>query len=316
MSGRRNRGNFGLILLGSQLLNVGVNRIPPVTLALIAAQTAIFMDVFPKYFPSATAVCMSSYIVWYHKKWERLFLSAVFHADDMHLYFNMSSLIWKGIFLEKKFKSVYFAYLVSVFTALTSIVYIGLNILLENVLEDHSYGMQCAVGFSGVLFALKVLVTHYTPPGRHLALGFIPVPSRWIYWVELILIQLVTPNASFTGHLAGILVGLFFIKGPLKPLMDSIISPEMGNNYRYHGTGYSSGNSQSSNYIYTDRGGYSRTTPSAPPPEYGFRQEYTGGLSEDEQYRRAQRESLQQQTNQRLYPDLDELRKHRMRHYN
>jgi len=29
----------------------------------------------------------------------------------------------------------------------------------------------------------------------------------------------------FVGHLAGILVGLLYIKGPLKPLMDSIIPP-------------------------------------------------------------------------------------------
>ncbi|ESO96657.1 hypothetical protein LOTGIDRAFT_207912 [Lottia gigantea] len=312
MSGRRRGTNLGLILLGSQIMNVGVKKIPPVTLALIAGQVAIFLDFLPQYFYSANAVCMSSYIVWYHKKWERLFLSALYHADDMHLYFNMSSLIWKGTFLEKKFKSIYFAYLVAVFTALTSVTYVGLNLLLENTLEDHSYGMQCAVGFSGVLFALKVLVTHYTPPGLHYALGFIPVPSRYIYWVELILIQLVTPNASFTGHLAGIVVGLFYIKGPLKPIMDSILSPER--------TGQRSGYSSQSGYS-GYRGGNYRAEPSAPPPpSYGFHEEYTGGLSEEEQLRRARENSYrEQQANtggQRLYPDLDDLRRQRMRHYN
>ena len=30
------------------------------------------------------------------------------------------------------------------------------------------------------------------------------------------------------GHLAGILVGLLYIKGPLKPLMDSLVSPASG----------------------------------------------------------------------------------------
>ena len=54
--------------------------------------------------------------------------------------------------------------------------------------------------FAGVIFALKVLTTHYSPSGLHYALGFIPVPSKYIYWVELGLIQLIYPNASFTGN--------------------------------------------------------------------------------------------------------------------
>lgn len=55
---------------------------------------------------------------------------------------------------------------------------------------------------AGVLFALKVLTTHYTQPGLHYALGLIPVPSRYIYWAELVLIQMITPNASFVGNVA------------------------------------------------------------------------------------------------------------------
>jgi len=50
-----------------------------------------------------------------------------------------------------------------------------------------------------VTFALKVLTTHYTPEGLHYILGFIPVPSKYIYWFELGLIQLIYPKASFTG---------------------------------------------------------------------------------------------------------------------
>ena len=45
------------------------------------------------------------------------------------------------------------------------------------------------------------MTTHYAPTGLHYALGFIPVPSRMIYWAELLIIQMITPNASFTGRL-------------------------------------------------------------------------------------------------------------------
>lgn len=46
------------------------------------------------------------------------------------------------------------------------------------------------------------------------------MPSRWACWIELVVIQLIVPRASFTGHLAGILVGLAYVKGPLKSIMD------------------------------------------------------------------------------------------------
>ena len=74
---------------------------------------------------------------------------------------------------------------------------------------------------AGVIFALKVLTTHYTPAGTQYIMGF-PVPSRYACWAELLLIQLLVPRASFTGHLAGILVGLAFVKGPLKPILDVV----------------------------------------------------------------------------------------------
>jgi rhomboid domain-containing protein 1 len=57
------------------------------------------------------------------------------------------------------------------------------------------------VGFSAVLFALKY-VLNATSPGSSVV-GGIAVPTRWAAWVELVLISLVTPNASFLGHLCG-----------------------------------------------------------------------------------------------------------------
>ena len=52
---------------------------------------------------------------------------------------------------------------------------------------------------TGVIFALKVLVSHYSERGTQYVMGFIPVPSHMIFWAELVLIQMITPRASFTG---------------------------------------------------------------------------------------------------------------------
>ena len=53
---------------------------------------------------------------------------------------------------------------------------------------------------TGVIFALKVLTTHLLPPGVQYVMGYIPVPSRLAVWAELALIQILVPNASFTGE--------------------------------------------------------------------------------------------------------------------
>ncbi|KAL8595913.1 hypothetical protein ACOMHN_018225 [Nucella lapillus] len=317
--GRRG-GNLGVLLLGAQILNMGVENIPSVTLALVVGQAAIFMGkFFPEYFGRATSVCMSTYLVWHRQDWKRMFLSQFYHSDDMHLYFNMASLLIKGRSLERRFGSVYFLWMVSVFTALTGAGYVAINLLLEEKLHDHSYATQCAVGFSGVLFALKVVTTHYTPAGMHYALGFIPVPSRMIYWAELLLIQLITPNASFTGHLAGILVGLLYVKGPLRPMMDGLIRPASASNFT--GGGRSSG--FRSRGWFSSSPGPASTGPQSPSGSTYHR--YTGGLSEQEQYQKAMEESQRQGTARPppplvppgpgLYPDLEELRERRAARY-
>ena len=154
---RGGQGNFGVMLLALQLMNFGFDRIPPVTLVTILSQVAIFLgigDLTSRWFPTAAGVCLSTHKVWRQGEWNRLLLGQLFHASDMHLYFNMVSLLWKGHMLERKFKSVYFAYLLAVFTALTGMMLVGLNFVMSEVLGDRSYELQCAVGFSGKLTKL------------------------------------------------------------------------------------------------------------------------------------------------------------------
>lgn len=221
---------LGLMLLLHQLYRVGFSRIPPVTLATVAANVLIYLRVLNPYIkafirsPSIQKVCVSSAHVWYKGDWPRLLLAAWFHLDEWHLYYNMVSFVSKGISLERTLGTPYFAYLLLVFSALTNGLLVVLNIGLAELLEDYSYIGSCAAGFSGVIFALKVLTTYYTPVENQRIMGLFTVPSRWACWVELVLIQLIVPRASFTGHLAGILIGLAYVKGPLKLLMDAMWS--------------------------------------------------------------------------------------------
>lgn len=76
--------------------------------------------------------------------------------------------------------------------------------------------------FSGVLFALKVITTKESEP-RMVNIGGILVPSRYAAWVELIAIHLLVPNASFMGHLAGILAGFLYTNTFFGTLIDEVI---------------------------------------------------------------------------------------------
>ncbi|KAM9274967.1 rhomboid-related protein 4 isoform 3-T4 [Cariama cristata] len=214
MQRRQGRVNAGLLLLLYHISQVGLQNIPSVTLGVLALNIFLFLNpVRP-----LPEVCVSVNEVFYRKNWQRLLLSPVHHADDWHLYYNMISMLWKGIMLEKKLKSIWFAYIIAVFSVLIGVVYMVLEFMLMKILDDPSYEMICAVGFSGVLFALKVLNNHYNP-GRVSSVLGLQIPSKYACWVELVAIYLIAPGTSFAGHLAGILVGLMYTMGPLKKVM-------------------------------------------------------------------------------------------------
>uniref|UniRef100_A0A3P8V9M1 Rhomboid domain containing 1 n=1 Tax=Cynoglossus semilaevis TaxID=244447 RepID=A0A3P8V9M1_CYNSE len=254
MRTRQRSSQLGLLLLASQLFRVGLDNIPPVTMAVLALNVYLYI------FPAAPLLqtCISVQQAYWLKDWRRLLLSPLHHGDDWHLYFNMVSFLWKGMKLERQLGGAWFLYLLSVFSLLTGIVYLVLEAALTELTEDPSYSMTCAVGFSGVLFALKVLNNHYNPGGVTYVVG-IPISNSHASWVELVLIHITSPGTSFVGHLSGILVGLLYTLGPLKAIMEKCAGANL-----WYPSGNTSNHSES----------------------------HTGGLTEEEQLELAIRNSL------------------------
>ncbi|NWY73445.1 RHBL4 protein, partial [Erithacus rubecula] len=187
---RRQRGvSAGLLLLLYQIYQVGFQNIPSVTLGVLVLNIFLFLSPLRP----LSEVCLSVDEAVHRQNWQRLLLAPFHHADDWHLYYNMISMLWKGIMLEKKLKSIWFAYIIAVFSVLIGVVYIVLEFLLVIILDDPSYGMNCGVGFSGVLFALKVLNNHYNPGRVSIVFG-LPISSRYACWVELVAIHLISPG--------------------------------------------------------------------------------------------------------------------------
>jgi len=214
-------GGFVLFLLAMEVYRFlsRTNKFYPIMLSVLALNVGVHLRPDVLQWPSVRNACISASKVWLGKKWRPLFYSAFTHGSDTHLYFNMASFIWKAATLEEHFGSAYFLYMTVVFTALIGVIYVGTGVLMAELLNEWTHMQSCAVGFSGVIFALKVVTTHLQPPGRTYVMG-IPFPSRLACWAELVLISVLVPNAYFIGHLAGILVGLVFVWGPLKLAMD------------------------------------------------------------------------------------------------
>ncbi|KAI5098664.1 rhomboid-related protein 4 [Silurus meridionalis] len=321
MRTRQRGSHLGLLLLASQVFQLGIDNIPPATLATLGLNVYLFL--FPV--KPLLQTCVSVQQAYWAADWHRLLLSPFHHVDDWHLYFNMVSFLWKGVNLERRLGTAWFAYLLSVFSLLTGLVYLLLEAALTELLDDFSFSMQCAVGFSGVLFGLKVVNNYYNPGGSTYIMG-LPVAKRYACWVELVLIHILNPGTSFVGHLAGIVVGLLYTNGPLKTLMETCAGFVSGHgNYGRPRTYYNSSGYSGYRMPYTPnrspydgQGLYSRVAPSAPPQHL-----YTAGLSEREQYEAAIIASLQDQGrrpqsrpqygfNANSEPNTEEIRRRRL----
>lgn len=164
-------GGLGAILLGMQLVNLfnyfRNNEILPVTLGVVGLNVLTYFQpsILHLRWPSLAEACVSVQKVWFERQWKRILTAPFFHAGDMHLYFNLASFVWKGISLERKFGSGYFLYMIAVFSVATNLVYLAVNWVLAELLGQWSFVQSCAVGFSGVIFALKVVTTHLQPRG-------------------------------------------------------------------------------------------------------------------------------------------------------
>jgi rhomboid domain-containing protein 1 len=93
---------------------------PPVTLALIGANVFVHLSspvLFGTIDMGVRSICLnprviiSSFMSFGRLEVARLLLSGFVHGDDMHLYYNMVSLLWKGVHLEGAIGSAAFAQL-------------------------------------------------------------------------------------------------------------------------------------------------------------------------------------------------------------
>ncbi|XP_038970632.1 rhomboid-like protein 14, mitochondrial [Phoenix dactylifera] len=211
--GRMSRGLLPLLALHVANEYHRLDRKPPVTAGLLLANTLIYLRPGPlhRLLPTIDEVWFNPHLIIKYGDLKRFFLSAFYHMGESHLVYNMLSLLWKGIQLETSMGSIEFASMVAALLGLSQ----GITLLLaKSLLVFFDYGSayyhQYAVGFSGVLFAMKVVLNAQSDDYAYVH-GMV-IPARHAAWAELILIQLFVPGVSFIGHLGGILAGLLYLR--------------------------------------------------------------------------------------------------------
>lgn len=255
---------FLLIQLYQQLEKLPIK--PPITIGLLTINILAYLhpytNIFGYYLNDIQSNCLNPYAVVSNLTEgrlmiNRLVLSSIMHADDNHLYYNMLSLCWKGINLERNMGSEMFAQLVIISLVLSHVYVVVLSYLLHTFTTIDSSYYSCAVGFSAVLFALKYVLNVNSPTYSYI-MGF-TVPARHLAWFELLSISYMNPRASFMGHLCGILAGVTYVHLPrvisvlLRPYLRYTHTPSSSSNY-------TSGTSYTYDYGRADRSSTSRPT--------------------------------------------------------
>jgi rhomboid domain-containing protein 1 len=101
---------------------------------------------------------------------------------QLHLLHNVASLLSKGVQLEARHGSLRFGLLMAWLAALSQGLYVAGAAALAAYIPEYGllYARTCAIGFSGVLFALKVVLT-WRAPGWSTILG-VSLPTKYLAW--------------------------------------------------------------------------------------------------------------------------------------
>jgi rhomboid domain-containing protein 1 len=263
-----------LIMLGIQIFQhlEKLEHKPPVTIGLLACNILphlYHMNLFDFSLSDIQQNCinpnaiLTSLLKRHQLQLNRIILPAFMHADDTHLYYNMLSLLWKGINLERRLGSVKFLQLV-VFSLLCShILMVALSYALHELGFDPGISgfNTCAIGFSAVLFSLKYVWNQLSPEMTNV-MGMMNVPSRYAAWIELVLISIISPRASFLGHLCGILAGMVYLQ-VVQRILDSFTRSHAATSTGYSNDTSTSYHQSGSRYTYAS-GTASRENTSQP----------------------------------------------------
>mmetsp|Transcript_982 Transcript_982/g.1763 ORF Transcript_982/g.1763 Transcript_982/m.1763 type:complete len:306 (+) Transcript_982:2-919(+) len=164
------------------------------------------------------ALCPAAVIDEY--QWFRLVTSEVTHGSLAHILCNMVMFLLWGVDLEKYFGTLFYmclnlaigllSNLINCYVAVFQAYYVPRTVFGSDAIISggHHVLAKCSVGYSNILFGLMVLEASIGTEKYRSLFGLIKVRKVYIPFILMVVIQLSLPEASLTGHLAGIISAL------------------------------------------------------------------------------------------------------------
>ncbi|KAL3529106.1 hypothetical protein ACH5RR_008428 [Cinchona calisaya] len=142
--------------------------------------------------------------------WWRIITSSFSHISVIHLVFNVSAL-WSLGFVEQLehigLGVKYYLHYSLVLVVLSGLLVLGMYHVLIQRFKIEYFRRVTAVGYSCVVFGWMTILAVKQPSSKLDLFGFLSLPISFAPFESLIFTSIIVPQASFLGHLSGIMVG-------------------------------------------------------------------------------------------------------------
>ncbi|PXF48184.1 Rhomboid-like protein 15 [Gracilariopsis chorda] len=170
---------------------------------------------------STFAVCLLPTRVFSSAQVYRIFTYPFFHAGFFHILFNLIAWFMLANNFEKTVGTLGAFYVIFVlFIPLSALLQCAVSFIID-ALASTQFRNDCAVGISGVLFAILVVNIHVSATSSISFFGLFNISANWYPWVLAVILQLLSPRLSFMGHISGILMGYALVLGYLRVITPS-----------------------------------------------------------------------------------------------
>ncbi|XP_058094217.1 RHOMBOID-like protein 13 [Magnolia sinica] len=140
----------------------------------------------------------------------RLITSAFSHISVLHLVFNMSALWSLGVVEQLGHVGLgieFYLHYTLVLVVLSGLLVLGAYHVLIQRFKIEYFRRVTAVGYSCVVFGWMTILSMKQPSSKLDLFGFLSLPISFAPFESLIFTSIIVPQASFLGHLSGIIVG-------------------------------------------------------------------------------------------------------------